>query len=799
MLKSYIKIAWRNLNNNRFYSIINVLGLSVGIAFTMLIAVFIGQQFNVNKALRNNDRQFIIQSEWKDPNMGIAFTSFGALAKELKTNYPNLVANYYRWDGITANVSFADKHFREGLQVGDSTLLSMYGFSTIDGNPNIALNEPFSIVITDEKAMKLFGNTKVVGKKLSIESHSGTSHEFNITAVIKKPAKNSVTFLNDDNNNGIFLPMSNASYFGRSTESWFNVYIVSFIELQKGVSPVDLIKPMEDLIRKNTLNQISTNVHPYLVSLKDYHLDGQGGSVRKMIYNLSVIVLFILGMAIVNFVNISISKSTSRLKEIGIRKVMGGQRKHIIVQFLSEAILLVFFATLLAMFIFTISRNLFSSLLGQPIKELSSMPFYFFIGICFFVIILGVVAGFYPALVLSSTNSIDSLKGKLGGIKENVLLRKSLIGFQFCTASTVFIGAIIISQQVSYFLNTNLGYDKDFIVSAQVPRDWTLKGVQHMDALLHEFTSLPAVSKATLSYEIPDGNNGDNVRIWKYGQDANQAITTVSLKTDKNYASTFGIPLLAGGFFGGEKDSLKVVINETSAKSLGWTNPESAIGQPIKLDGYDLPFTISGVTKDFHFGSMLTKIDPLIIFNLNYALQYRFISFKIKPGNVGNSLNALQNKWFTIFPNAAFEYVFMDDALKHLYSSELQLRTASYIATVLSIIIIVLGVIGLVSLSIHKRTKEMGIRKVLGAPIISILLLFLTEFVKVILVAAAIACPIAYLIMKSWLNNYAYQISLSLKPFVLPILALTTLTCIIIAVQTFKSALSNPINSLRTD
>lgn len=157
MLKSYIKIAWRNLNNNRFYSIINVLGLSVGIAFTMLIAVFIWQQYSVNSELRNNDRQFIIQSEWKDPNMGIAFTSFGALAKELKTNYPNLVANYYRWDGITSNVSFADKHFREGIQVGDSTLLSMYGFSVIDGNPNTALNEPFSIVITDEKALKFFG------------------------------------------------------------------------------------------------------------------------------------------------------------------------------------------------------------------------------------------------------------------------------------------------------------------------------------------------------------------------------------------------------------------------------------------------------------------------------------------------------------------------------------------------------------------------------------------------------------------------------------------------------------------
>lgn len=799
MLKSYIKIAWRNLNNNRFYAVINVLGLSVSIAFTMLIAVFIWQQYSVNSALRNNDRQFIIQSEWKDPNMGIAFTSFGALAKELKTNYPNLVANYYRWDGITSNVSFADKHFREGIQVGDSTLLSMYGFSVIDGNPNTALNEPFSIVITDEKALKFFGKTNVAGKKLSIESHSGSSHDFNISAVIKKPAKNSITFINEDNDNGIFIPMSNASYFNRGVDSWFNIYIVSFIELKKGVTPKDLIKPMEDLIRKNTVKQISANVQPYLVPLNEYYLDGQGGSVRKMIYTLSVIDLFILGMAIVNFVNISISKSTSRLKEIGIRKVMGGQRKHIIVQFLAEAIMLVFFATLLALLLYTISRSLFSSLLGQQILELTAVPITFLIGIIVFIILIGLLAGFYPALLMSSMHSIDSLKGKLGSIKENILLRKSLMGFQFCTACTVFIGAIIVSQQVSYFLNSNLGYDKDFIVSAQVPRDWTLKGVQHMDALLHEFTSLPAVSKASLSYEIPDGNNGDNVRIWKYGQDAAQAITTVSLKTDMNYASTFGIPILSGSFFSGEKDSLKVVINETSAKSLGWINSESAIGQQLKLDGYNLPFTICGVTKDFHFGSMLTKIDPIIFFNLNYALQYRFLSFKIKPGNIGNSLNAIQNKWSATFPNAAFDYIFMDDALKHLYRSELQLRTASYIATVLSIIIIVLGVIGLVSLSIHKRTKEIGIRKVLGAPIISILFMFLTEFVKVILVAAAIACPIAYLIMKNWLNNYAYQVSLTVNPFALPILALATLTCIIIAVQTFKSALSNPVDCLRTD
>ena len=799
MIKNYFKIAWRNITNNRFYSIVNILGLSTGIAFVLLISAFVWQELQVNHNLKNLEQQYIIQSKWKDQNMGIELTSLGPLAKRLKEENPSLVANYYRWDGISANVSKGDKHFRESLQIGDSSLLSMYGFTLIDGDIRSALRDPFSAVITDDIAIKYFGRTNVVGQTVTIDSHSGTNHAFKITGVFKRPSENSVTFISNDNYNGFYLPECDTAFFGRGMESWQNIYIVNYVELQKGVSPKDLEKPMHDIIKKSAPERISANIQPYLVSLKDYYLDGQGGVPRKMIYTLTFIVLFILAMAIINFVNISISKSSSRMKEIGIRKVLGSMRSQLVGQFLMESILLVFFATVIALVFYAFGKNYFSGMLGKQIPDLSEFPIYFVFIPFVIAIFIGLLAGIYPAFVLSSLKSVDSLKGKLKSIKENKLLRKSLVAFQFCTACIAFVGAIIISQQVAYFFGKELGYDKEYIVSAQVPRDWTSNGVRHMEVMRKEFATLPEIRQATLSYEIPNGNNGDNITIWKSGQDSTQAVNTVVLKTDNNYAATFGIPLLAGSFYDNQTDSLKIVINETAANTFGWKDAHDAIGKQMKIIGFPLALTICGVTKDFHFSSMQGEISPIAFFNLNLAKQYRFFSFKIKPGNIANTIVSLQKKWASLFLSTPFEYTFMDDTLKGMYQSELQLKQASYIATILSFIIIFLGVLGLVSLNIQKRTKEIGIRKILGSPVSSIIHLFLKEFLLVIAIAGIFACPVAFYIMQNWLNDYAYRINITAFPFIISILILGVLTILLIVVQTIKAAMANPVKSLRTE
>jgi putative ABC transport system permease protein len=802
MVKNYFKIAWRNIIKSRFYSSVNIIGLSTGIAFTLLIGAYVWSELQVNTDLKNADRQFILQSKWKDNNEGLELTTLGPLAKSLRENYPGLVAGYYRWDGITSNVSKGDKVFREGLQICDSTMLSMYGFSLLHGNPKTAFNGPFSVIITADKALKYFGRTDVVGQTLTIENFSGSKHDFMITGILKKPSKNSATYVNDDNNNQFYISSNNLNYFGRNMD-WNNQYIVGFIELQKGVTAKDLEKPMQYLVKQNAPPQFAADMKPYVVSLKDYYLSANNSLVKKMLYALSAIALFILLMAIINFINMSVSRSATRMREIGIRKVLGGLKKQLILQFLTESIIIVFFATIFALLIYLFTRGLFSDILGKDIPSLTDFPLYFVSFPVLLILIIGFIAGIYPAFVLSSLKSVESLKGKLSSIKENVLLRKSLVAFQFGTATIAFISAIIISAQINLFFSKDLGFNKDYIITAQLPRNWTPEGVRKMEDFRTQFAAMPQVSNVTLSYEVPDGNSGGGSSLYKTGSDSTAAITSQLLMTDEYYASTFGIPVESGVFFsapGAFTDSFTLVINDAQAKAFGWENPQDAIGKQVKFQGGGgQNFTISGVTRDFHFGSMQQAIRPVSFLHVSLTNVFRNFSFKLKPGDIGNSIAALQKKWSSLMPGTPFEYEFMDDTLAKLYRSEIQLRKASYTASVLALMIVLLGVLGLISLSVQKRAKEIGIRKVLGSSVAGIMSLFMKEFMVVIFIAAIVACPVAYIIMDQWLQSYAYRIHINAQPFLLSVLILGFVTALLIGIQTIKAALSNPVKNLRTE
>jgi ABC-type antimicrobial peptide transport system permease subunit len=784
------------------FSLINIFGLSIGIAFTLLIGAYVWSELQINRDFKNTDNQYIILSKWKDPNMGFEIGTIAQLPKTLKEVYPNLVANYYHWDAVTSNVSKGDKHFRESIQVGDSTLLSMYGFGLLHGDVQTALNDPFSAVVTEALANKYFSKTDVIGQTITIESFTGKKHDFTISGVLKKMTQNSVTQVNNDNKSDIFLPAKAAIFLGRNMDGWNNTNIVGLIELKNGVLPKDLVQPMRHLIKENAPQQISDNLTPNLVPLKTYYLDANDGLAKKMLYTLSFIALFILLMAVINFINICIGRSSSRMKEMGIRKVLGGMRKQIILQFLIESTILVLLSTLIALVIYFIAGPYFSDVLGKEITGLFSFPLYLYLVPFLFTISIGLLAGIYPALVLSALKSVDSLKGKLSSVKESVLFRKILVGFQFSTAAMVFIVAIIISQQVSLFFKGDLGFNKDYVVYAQVPRDWSEKGVKKMEAIRYQLSQMPEISSVSLSWEIPNGSNGGNFQVYKQGTDPKQAITVQGLGSDNQFATTYNIPLKAGTFFTPQYapgDSAKVVINETASKALGWNDPKDAIGQLINSPGSNNPATICGVTADFHFGSMHDRIEPISFTNVNFTHYYRFLSIKLKPGDVQKSIANLRKKWSILLPDAPFEYHFMDDALKHLYQTELQLKKASFMATVLAITIVLLGVLGLISLSIQKRTKEIGIRKVLGSSVPGIINLFMKEFLGIVGIAGLIACPLAYLMMQKWLNGYAYRISITSYPFILSILLLTLVTALLITIQTIKAALSNPVKSLRTE
>ena len=549
MFKSYIKIGWRNIRKNVFHSSINVFGLSIGILFTLLIAAYVWNELGVNKTLRHAKNQYFLKSEWKDPNLGGDITTLGPLSKRLKEDYPNLVANYYRWDGITSVVSKEDKHFRESIQLGDSTLLSMYGFQLLHGNATTALSNPYSVVITPAIAVKYFGRTDVVGETLSIQSFSGSNHDFAITGVLKELSENSITHLNSENHNTVFIPTNTFGYFGRADfEDWTNIWVPSYIELREGITAKDLEIPIKQLIEQNAPDGIKQNLAVRPIALTDYYLQKDNGLVKRMLYTLSFVGLFILLMAVINFINISIRSSSTRMKEIGMRKVMGGLKKQVVIQFLTESVMIVLMATALAFAGYPFVKRLFEELVGKSIPQLSSFPLYYIFAPVIFILAVGTLAGLYPAFVLSSLNAIDSLKGKLRPVKENVWLRKSLVGFQFCIAAIVMIAAFVVSQQVSHFFSQSLGYNKEYIVSSQVPRDWSPAGVRKMETVRNEFASMPQISAATLSYEIPNGMNGGQPPVYKAGTDSTQAIAMQSLVTDENYLSYFS-NFFKGRFF----------------------------------------------------------------------------------------------------------------------------------------------------------------------------------------------------------------------------------------------------------
>jgi putative ABC transport system permease protein len=801
MIKNYIKIAWRNIQRHRFFSIVNIIGLFTGILFTLLIGTYIWGELQVNKKLRHHERQYILTTVSKDPNVGYELATFGPLAKRLKEDYPHLVANYYRYDGITSVVSKADKNFREGLQVGDSNLLKMYGFEALHGNTKTALNDPYSVVITADKAIKYFGKTDVLGESITIQSFSGGKRDFNITAVLKEIPQNTITELAKGYKNSFFIPMNTLSFFGRQdVDAWGNMFIASYVELKKGVTARDIEKPINQLIQQNANPALQKVINVKPVLLSDYHLQQDNGLVKRMLYTLSFTGLFILLMAIVNFINIAISSSSARMKEIGIRKVLGGIRKQLILQFLTESLVLVCIATLAAIAAYPLLKPLFEQIVGKQVPELSSFPFYFVLVPVGIVFIVGLLAGLYPAFVLSSLKSVDSLKGKLKTVKQNFLLRKSLVGFQFAIAIIVLVAAAVVAKQVAHFFGQGLGYNKEYIVSSQVPRDWTIDGVKKMATVRNEFAAMPQVSNVALSYEIPDGANAGQVPVYKSGSDSTTATFMQLLQTDENYLSTYEVPLNAGNFFDSRGlDSGKVVINEKALAALGWKNADEAIGRQLRIPGDPTVFAIKGVSKDFHFGSMQKAIPPILFFNVRYSPFYRYLSFKLKPGNISATIESIQKKWSQLLPGSSFEYTFMDDTLKKLYASELQLKKAAYTSTALALIIVLLGILGLVSLSIQKRTKEIGIRKVLGASVQSIISLFMKEFVWVMIVAGFIACPLAWLIMQGWLNDYAYRISLTAMPFIISMAGLATVTIMLIALQTVKAGLENPVKSLGTE
>lgn len=801
MFKNYFKIAVRHLIAHKLFSLINILCLAIGITFSIITGIYILNQEAVNSNLKNLENQYIIKSKWKTRDMGLDITTLGPLAKTLKTEYPNLVADYYRYNPVTNVVSAADKHFKENIAIGDTTFVSMYGLPVLYGNPEQAFQNNNSAVITETMAQKLFGQKDVVGKRISVQTTvNNIKQDYTVSAVLKDIPYNSVFNLVGDEYN-VFVPSVGNRYYqgGDGADNWNQLFEAGMVELQKGILPKDLEKPLKQILAKYTPETIQQNLQVELVPVKTYY---SGSSpVQKMIAALSVVAIFILLMAIINFVNINIGISSYRLKEIGLRKVFGGARRQLIIQFITEALLLTFVSGILSIAFYELLRPTFENILDTTFLPFWNFTFYQFLLLSLLILSVGFISGIYPAFILSASNVLHAVKGKIDSAKGGLVLRKILLVVQFTIAIVVFISALNVSKQISYVFNKDLGYNKEqlMIINA-LPKQWDSAGVKRMENMKSALQQLSVVKDASLSFEVPDRKPPNAIDLLPVGSSNNQPVFISNAVADKDYAATFGFHLISGTFFNQQQATIsgQVVLNESAAKALGFTN-QSAVGKQVKWLSANVMLTVSGVVKDFNYSSLQQKIEPVAFTNVEDALAYRFLTVKLNTSNMADAINQVKEKWKSILPASPFEYSFMDDNFQSLYKSELQLKSATDIATILNFLIVFMGIFGVVAFTLAKRSKEIAVRKVLGAGVKNIVFLFIKEYALLILIANIIAWPIAYSMVNHWLQNYAYRAEQTITPYLFAGAFVFIVAFIFIGLQSLKTASANPVESLRSE
>ncbi len=802
MIRNYLTVMKRVLMRNKLHSAINVFGLTTGITFALLIGTFVRSELHVNTGLADVDRLFLIESEFTDIIENNVWFAPAPLAGRVAEQYPQLVSSYYRFWDRQVTVSKGDKHFRVQTMIGDSTFLQMFGFPLLAGDAASALSKPNTIAITARTALQYFDRTEVVGETLTLTTEASGQKDYVITAVLKDlEAKNSVSdFMRMDAQ--IFLPIANCvdfSFSEQSPRSWTSD-IITYVKLAPGANEDDARRAFNDVLKKELPNPGTGKRTVKLDALRDYYLLTDHGSVEKQLYALGAAVVFILMLAISNFINISIASSVSRLKEIGVRKVVGGVKRQVITQFLTESIMFAIISGVVSLILYEVLRVKFGSILESTLPSVIEFTPGFYGSVVVAIVIVGVLAGSYPAFYLSTVRPVESLKGKLASISTTLRLSRVLIGVQFLVAVFVFAAAVIMSGQVSYFLDRDMGYNKDFVlIVTSVPRQWSEEGMQKMDAAKKEFLRSSRVSEVSLSWGAPNANfSPTGVKIRNAEKPENTRFMATLAWADEDYDDVFGLKVLKGKFFFNEGEPFtqnSVVINETAQRTL-----QIEPGDKVKaLFGSDVDFTVAGVVGDFNFESLHETVKPVIIAHTRDFRSYRYFSFRIQPGSLTDAVAEVEGTWKKVFPDDPFVYSFSDEKLRALYKTEFQLKKAGAVATGLMIMIVFTGVLGLVSLNVAKRYKEIGIRKVLGASSTHILSLVSREYAILMLLACIGGVPLSYTVLSRWLAGYAYHIELQWWMFALPVASLFVVTLLVVAGQSARAAWSNPVDSLRSE
>jgi putative ABC transport system permease protein len=798
MLKNYLKTAWRNLISKKSYSLMMLVGLTAGLAFSFVIASYVWSELQVNQSLRNLDRQFLLKSTWKQDGRAPDFVTPAPLGKTLKEQYPHLIANEYTYDAVSVTMQKGEIVHSESVQLGDN-ILTIYGLKLSQGDVNTALEDPFSMVVSEEFALKYFGRKEVLDEIVDVESFSGERQPFRISGVLEKVPYASVIQLVNDNV-PVLMSKQSLAYFGRldGLDLWQNLFVVNNIELQKGVQKTQVESAIVNLLKEKAPADVSDNLTVSLADYQTLYLEGKDGFVKKNLQTLSAIALVMLLIGIINFVNLTLGSSASRLKEIGIRKSLGSNKRQLVFQLLFESTLLSFFAFLFALLFYQFGRNYFSDILGKPLQSLFDINPIFFVYTFFFALFVGMISTLFPALTLSRLSVVMAVKNRFNSVSGQMNLRRVLIGVQFALALFVGFAGVVVSKQVNYFFDQDLGFNKDQMVYMTLPRDWSAQGVSKMKVLRAEFEKLPQVEKGTVSFEIPDGRSGMRSGVKKLGSDDAPLVYAEILQSDESYLEAFELKLLAGRFHNqGSEATNQIILNETAIKSLGYEDASEALNQTLNLDTYNSDFEIVGVISDFHFGSFHKNIGPIVFTNINNANIYRYLSLRLNGSDFGEAKSAIETKWKELLPNSPFIYVTQESNLAKLYGAELRLKKASKLATILASTLVALGVLGTLSLSIAKRIKELSLRRVLGANSLSVNWLFIKEFIAIIGISIAFALPITYYILSDWLQNYAYAISFPFLSFVLFGVLFVSGILLISIYQISKALRLNPVVHLK--
>ena len=806
MFRNYLKVALRNLWKSKGFTAINIIGLASGIGVCLLIVLYVTDELSYDRFNANSDRIYRLDADIYFNNTQftgsiapkpLAFT----LAKEcpqveqmVRINSENdiLIKKAGAW--------IRDKH----LALADSTFFKVFSVPMVTGDPNTALNEPNSIVIDESAARRYFNSTDVIGKTLELENKAFCK----VTGVMRDFPRQSHFHLS------FIRPIRN-SYQG-DNDQWLSNNWHSYILVRPGTDRAFLQSRVNATVDKYLGIQLQQMLHAslqdmnkqgghfiyHIMPLEDIHLHSnksyemEPNGNMSYIYIFSFVAILILVIACVNFMNLSTARSANRAKEVGIRKVAGSTKGHLIIQFLTESILLSLFSLVLALGIAVALLPMFNQLAGKELHAASLFSLRFLSLLVALIFLVGFLAGSYPAFYLSSFQPILVLKGKIASGFKGSLLRSVLVVGQFVISIGLIISTIVIYNQLNYIRNRETGFDRDQVL---VIHNAYLAG-DPVKTFRKELTQLPGVADATLSGDLPTQGGGYDQEGWfrDASMDAKGVVVLTNLFMDEHYVPTLGMKMVKGRNFSIDfpSDSTGIILNESAVDLLGWKDPINRLfyrpGDSMKSVAYH----VIGVIKDFNFSSMHDKVGPLV---MNLGDNRGSLAVRLRGGNIFPLVGQIESKWKAMANGIPFSYTFMDDDFNKLYQSEKQTGQLFISFAVFAIFIACLGLLGLVTYAAEQRMKEIGIRKVLGARVGGIVGLLSKDFALLIGIAALIAFPIAWWAMYTWLKSFAYRTNVSWWIFLVAGVSALTIALLTVSVQTIRAAVANPVKSLRSE